>query len=299
MSARPVVKWAGGKTRLLDHLARIMPQGEFGTYAEPFAGGAALFFWLASQPTKRFRRAVLADKNPELVALYKAIKGDVDELIERVRAYQDEHLKRDLEGRREHYYEVRELATSTLRPIERGARLLFLNRTCFNGLWRVNASGQFNVPFGRYAKPKILDEEVLRAAHDALSDVTIAQADFADVTRDLSKGDFVYFDPPYVPVSKTANFTAYAADRFGEQEQRRLAEELAVLRDRQVFAMLSNAYTPEIEQLYRDYDFTVEKVPAPRAINSDPKKRGDVAELVVTTYGPQRTRARARRRTAT
>jgi DNA adenine methylase len=284
VGARPVVKWAGGKTRLLDRLTRFMPPGDFETYAEPFAGGAALFFWLASEPKRRFKRAILADKNAELVALYQAIKSDVDRLIDHVGAYQEEHLRRDADGRREHFYEVREKTTASMLPVERGARLLFLNRTCFNGLWRVNASGQFNVPFGRYTNPRILDERSLRAAHEALEVVTVKVADFAEVTRELREGDFAYFDPPYVPVSKTANFTAYAADRFGEDEQVRLAAELARLHQRGVRAMLSNAYTPEIAKLYRGHAFTVDKVPAPRAINSDPNKRGDVAELVVTTY---------------
>jgi DNA adenine methylase len=291
VSARPVVKWAGGKTRLLEHLARLMPQGDFETYAEPFAGGAAFFFWLATRPKRRWKRALLADKNAELVALYQAVKSDVDNLIEHVRGYQEEHLRRDPDGRREHYYEVRERTTSGMLPVERGARLLFLNRTCFNGLWRVNASGQFNVPFGRYTNPKILDEVALRKAHVAFADVTIRVADFSAVTRELTEGDFVYFDPPYVPVSKTSNFTSYASDRFGPEEQARLAAELVVLRERGVRAMLSNAFTPEIAKLYRDHDFTVEKVPAPRAINSDPTKRGEVAELLVTNYRQRRRKA--------
>lgn len=291
VGARPVVKWAGGKTRLLEHLARFMPQDDFATYAEPFAGGAAVFFWLSSQPKRRFKRALLADKNEELVALYQCIKSDVDKLIDRVRTYQEEHLRRDPDRRREHYYEVREQDTSRLLPVERGARLLFLNRTCFNGLWRVNASGQFNVPFGRYANPRILDEKSLRAAHEALSVAEVRVADFADITRELREGDFAYFDPPYVPVSKTANFTAYAG-RFGEDEQERLAAELARLRDRDVRAMLSNASTPEIAKLYRGHGFSVDKIAAPRAINSDPTKRGDVDELVVTTYRSGRSKKR-------
>lgn len=296
MSARPVVKWAGGKRRLLGRLAHFMPRGDFETYAEPFAGGAAFFFWLASEPRRRFKRALLADKNADLVALYQSLKSDVDGLIERVRVYQDEHLRRDADGRREHFYAVRERGTSRMLPVERGARLLFLNRTCFNGLWRVNASGQFNVPFGRYANPRILDERSLRAAHAALSAVTVELADFAEVTRELRKGDFAYFDPPYVPVSRTSSFTAYAADGFGAEQQERLAAELARLRDRGVRAMLSNACAPGIAKLYRGYGFTVDKIPAPRAINSDPDKRGDVDELVVTTYRPGGAAGAARRK---
>jgi DNA adenine methylase len=264
-----------------------LPAGRFAQYAEPFCGGGAMFFALAAEPRRRFDHALLADKNAELVALYQAIKGDVESLIDRLRAYRDQHLRKNDVKRREHFYEVRALTTTNMTPVERGARLLFLNRTCFNGLWRVNASGRFNVPFGKYTTPKILDAEVLRAAHGALADATIRLADFSDVTSALGAGDFAYFDPPYVPVSKTASFTAYAADGFGPREQERLAAELATLKARRVKAMLSNAATKESIALYQRHGFVVHAIRAARAINSDPKKRGDVDELVVTTYRTQ------------
>ncbi|MDB4937146.1 MAG: Methyl-directed repair adenine methylase, partial [Labilithrix sp.] len=286
VAPRPVVKWAGGKSRLLDRLMKRLPAGRFPTYAEPFCGGAAMFFALAAEPKRRFDRALLADKNEELVELYRAIKTDVESLIDRVRGYQDDHFRLDDEKRRAHFYDVRALETATMKTIERGARLLFLNKTCFNGLWRVNASGRFNVPFGKYARPRILDVEGLRAAHEALSLADVQVADFADVTKKLKAGDFAYFDPPYVPVSKTANFTAYASDRFGPEEQERLADELAALKKRRVNAMLSNAATLESRALYLSRGFVVDDIQAARAINSDPSKRGDVTELVVTTYAP-------------
>jgi DNA adenine methylase len=269
---------------LLDRLLKRLPSGRFATYAEPFCGGGAMFFALAADQPRRFDRALLADKNAELVALYQAIKADVETVIELLRAYSDEHLGRDHEKRREHFYEVRARATETMTLAERGARLLFLNKTCFNGLWRVNASGRFNVPFGKYAKPRILDVKVLRAAHEALSIATIRLADFSAVTSELEAGDFAYFDPPYVPVSRTANFTAYASDRFGPEEQERLASELAALKKRRVRAMLSNAATDEMRTLYERHGFHVGTIQAARAINSDPSKRGEVQELVVTTY---------------
>jgi len=278
------VKWAGGKSRLLDRLMKRLPAGRFSTYAEPFCGGGAMFFALAAEPVRRFDRALLADKNAELVALYQAIKVDVEPLIDRLRGYQDDYLRLDDDARRKHFYEVRALTTETMTTVERGARLLFLNKTCFNGLWRVNAKGQFNVPFGKYTSPRILDVDVLRAAHEALSVAEIRLADFSELTRELRRGDFAYFDPPYVPVSKTANFTAYASTRFGPAEQERLADELAVLKKRGVSAMLSNASTDEIRALYEGHGFIVDTIQAARAINSDPKKRGDVSELVVTTY---------------
>jgi DNA adenine methylase len=308
VAPRPVVKWAGGKTRLLDRLMKRLPPGRFKTYAEPFCGGGAMFFALAAEPKRRFTRALLADKNAELVTLYQVIKDDVEPLIDRVQAYQDDYYRLGEDQRRERFYEVRELDSAKLTPVERGARLLFLNRTCFNGLWRVNASGRFNVPFGKYASPRILDIDVLRAAHEALSIAEIYLADFSFVTKKLKRGDFVYFDPPYVPVSKTANFTAYASDPFGPAEQERLASELGRLKKLGVDAMLSNAATAEMKALYVRHGFVVDSIQAARSINSDPSKRGDVTELVVTTYDPEKgsakparvpagTRARARART--
>ncbi|HSO33049.1 MAG TPA: Dam family site-specific DNA-(adenine-N6)-methyltransferase [Labilithrix sp.] len=290
MEPCPVVKWAGGKARLLDRLLARLPEGKFTTYAEPFFGGGAMFFRLSSYKPRLFKRAILADKNAELVALYQAIKSEVEPLIARLGAYQEEHDRRDTEGRSALFYEVRERAPKT--NVERGARLLFLNKTCFNGLWRVNSSGRFNVPFGRYAKPRILDPQVLLAAHRALAIAEISNVDFAEITKKLKKGDFAYFDPPYVPVSKTANFTAYSSP-FGPEEQERLARELADLRKRGVRSMLSNAATEEMTALYKGHRFHVSEIDAARAINSDATKRGSVKELVVTTYGEHEQSTRA------
>lgn len=281
MIARPVVKWAGGKARLVSALVERMPS-RIATFVEPFAGGAALFFALASEAPRRFDRAILADKNVDLVACYRALKGDVDALVARVAKYERDHLKLPQQQRAEHFYEVRKQKPKT--DVERGARLLFLNRTCFNGLWRVNASGQFNVPFGRYEKPKILDEEALRAAHVALQHATIQLADFEAVTKDLGPADFVYFDPPYVPVSRTANFTAYARDGFDLDDQKRLARLLFTLRERGVRAVLSNNDSPVTREIYEGLH--VERVPMRRGINSDPTKRGFVDELLVMNFAP-------------
>jgi DNA adenine methylase len=297
VAARPVVKWAGGKSRLLFDLMDRLPAGRFATYAEPFCGGGAMFFALATQKPRRFDRALLSDKNEELVALYRAIKTDVAALIERLRDYQETHLAKDVEARREHFYEVRK--NDRLQgDVERGARLVFLNKTCFNGLWRVNASGRFNVPFGKYASPKILDVDVLKAANKALACAEIRCANYSEIASELRRGDFAYFDPPYAPVSKTANFTAYARDRFGWEEQEELAKAIAQLAKRGVNAMLSNAATPELHALYRRHDFHVSMIRAARAINSDPTKRGDVNEIVATTYGAASTKRAPLRRGA-
>ena len=176
---------------------------------------------------------------------------------------------------------------------ERGARLLFLNRTCYNGLWRVNGAGRFNVHFGRYKNPKILDEATLRAASAALAGVELVVGDFARATERCKRGDFVYFDPPYVPLSKTAAFTSYAAAGFGPLDQRRLADELRALRARGAHAVLSNHDTPETRALYSE--FALERVWAPRAINSNGAKRQAAAELIVRTWSEDRHAGAARR----
>ncbi len=271
ISAKPIVKWAGGKSRLLKVLLERVPT-KMRTYAEPFAGGAALFFAVASDRERTFKRALLADQNAELLACYRAVRDDVDAVIVALGAYRyDKGL----------YYETRKKSTAELSDTARAGRFIFLNHTCFNGLWRVNASGKFNVPFGRYKNPRILDEGGLRAASRALAGVEIAHKDFAEVTRKLGKGDFVYLDPPYSPVSKTAAFTAYAAQGFGPADQRRLVDELRGLRDRGAIAVLSNANTPETRELYREFSCAV--VAVSRPINSDATKRGAASELIVTS----------------
>ncbi|MEO8875548.1 MAG: DNA adenine methylase [Polyangiaceae bacterium] len=273
---RPFIKWAGGKSKLLKELCSRMP-GEMRTYAEPFSGGAALFFAIADQTeiyARKFDRAILADRNIELVITYNAIKNDVDGVIRELADYK---YDRDL------FYATREKDPTTLTDAARAARLIFLNRTCFNGLWRVNSKGKFNVPFGRYKNPTICDADALRAASGALARAEIRHADFAEVTRDLGNGDFVYFDPPYAPVSDTADFTAYAAGGFGPGEQIRLTDEMRALRDRGAFVMLSNADTAQTRALYKEFSITV--VAVARSINSDPSKRGDAAEVIVTSWG--------------
>ncbi len=271
--ARPIVKWAGGKTGLLHHLRRHVGERPIDRYVEPFAGGAALFFALASSRPKPFSRATLNDQNAELVACYRAVRDDVEGLIVELRRYTYD---------RELFYRVRDVVTSGQTDVQRGGRLIFLNKTCFNGLWRVNSKGAFNVPFGTFANPRILDEKTLRAASRALRRVTLKCGDFEEVTAELGQGDFVYFDPPYVPASRTASFTAYARGGFSHEEQERLALVLASLKSRGVRAMLSNADTPETRRLYKK--FRVYIVEARRSINSDSTKRGASREVIVTNW---------------
>jgi DNA adenine methylase len=274
--AKPIVKWAGGKTRLVPELLQRIPN-DVRTYAEPFAGGAALFFALAQgidAGSRKVRRAVLADQNEELIACYRAVKDDVGAVIDALGAYR---YDKDL------FYETRDRDTAKMDDVERAARLLFLNRTCFNGLWRVNSSGRFNVPFGRYKNPRIVDEVRLRTASAALARTKLVRGDFAEATRGLGEGDFVYFDPPYAPVSKTAAFTTYARGGFDHDDQLRLVEEVRRLRERGALTMLSNADTAETRALYAD--FAVHVVYVPRPINSDITKRGDAREIIVTSWG--------------
>jgi DNA adenine methylase len=284
--AKPIVKWAGGKRKLLPALVEELP-AQMRTYVEPFVGGAALFFCLASSLPRRFERAILVDKNPELIACYVAVRDRVDEVI----ALLEEHAA--AADRRALFYRLREVDTAAMSGVERAARFVFLNRTGFNGLWRVNASGKFNVPFGRYVNPRIVDAERLRAASAALARAEILHDDYEAPLADLGKRDFVYFDPPYVPLSRTSSFTAYASEGFGPEDQRRLAGELRALGERGVKAMLSNADNDETRRLYRGLPFKV--VHAARSINSDATKRGAIAELIVRNWRDA-PKATARRR---
>jgi DNA adenine methylase len=247
-----------------------------GTYYEPFCGGAALFFALANEEAPRFRQAVLVDQNADLMAFYTALRDDVDALLRALRKYR---YDRDL------FYEVRAQSTTKLSTIERGARFLFLNKTCFNGLWRVNSKGQFNVPFGTYKNPKIVDEPSLREASSRLQHVALKHGDFLAVTKRAKSGDFVYFDPPYVPLSRTAQFTAYHSDGFGPDDQQRLRDEMKRLAQADVHVVLSNHDTEDARALYRG--FWGCSVGVRRSINSDITKRGLTGELIVSSVKPR------------
>ncbi|MCC6668731.1 MAG: DNA adenine methylase [Polyangiaceae bacterium] len=275
--ARPVLKWAGGKTQLLPQILERLP-ARIETFFEPFVGGAAVFFALAAEG--RFQRAVLADRNPDLVAVYRALQADAEAVIDELS--QMRHSEAE-------YYRIREL--SPRRLAQRAARVIYLNKTGYNGLYRVNRSGQFNVPFGRYKKPNICDAENLRAAARVLEGVEIVEADFEEVCVRARPGDAVYLDPPYVPLSKTANFTAYARHPFGPSEHQRLARAFTELERRRVAAVLSNSDTPETRALYRG--FRAKKVQVSRAINSRPTARGPIDELLVVAERLKRPRSRA------
>ena len=261
--ARPFLKWAGGKTQLLTHILPWFPD-HFNRYFEPFVGGGAVFF--AVQP----RKAFLSDVNPNLVDAYLAIRDDVDGVIR--------HLKRH-SATEEHFYKVRAQDPAKLSRLQRAARMIFLNRTCFNGLYRVNKSGKFNVPFGKYSNPRICNVENLERVSESLQGTDIRLSSVFDSALRARKGDLVYFDPPYVPLTPTASFTSYTAGGFGQADQVRLAEMFGRLARRGVHVVLSNSDTPLVRDLYKH--FHTERVYARRAINSRATGRGRVAEVIV------------------
>lgn len=268
-SPKPLLKWAGGKRQLLPHILSKLPS-QMETYFEPFVGGGAVFFALAAE--QRFERAILSDQNQELICTYQAVKSNVAGVIK---------VLRTLPHNEEAYYRIR--AQQPRLPERRAARMIYLNRTGYNGLYRVNRSGKFNVPFGRYVRPTICDEQRLVAVSRALQGVTLQVADFQQLVSRAKPGDAVYFDPPYVPLSPTARFAEYHKVQFGEKEHKRLAGVYESLQRRGVQVVLSNSDTPITRALFGHLCF--ETVQARRNINSAAHRRGPTNELLVYTEG--------------
>lgn len=273
---RPFVKWVGGKRQLLKQFRELNlypPEcfnPESNTYFEPFVGGGAVFFDLLP------KHAELSDTNRELVITYNVIKDNVDGLIK--------SLKKHIYNK-EYYLRVRAQDINELSDIEIASRFIFLNRTGFNGMYRVNKSGQFNVPFGRYKNPLICDENNLRKASEALQGITITHRDYKGVLKLARTGDFIYFDPPYYPLNPTSSFTAYTAKGFFEKEQIELRDTFVKLHERGCFVMLSNSDTLFINELYSGLEgVSVNKIIAGRAINSKGSKRGKINEVLITNY---------------
>lgn len=267
--ARPCFKWAGGKTSSLPDILQRLP-AKISTYYEPFVGGGAVFFALAAE--QRFKNAVLGDANDELMRAYGALRAHPDNVVDALKTHVHEEKR---------YYQVRGQDPKMLKPSDRAARLIYLNRTCFNGLYRVNKKGIFNVPFGDYSNPTICDEENLRAVALALKDARLLGEDFGQTVRSAGRGDAVYFDPPYVPLSETSSFTGYAKGGFDFFDQERLRNTALTLAERGVHVLLSNSDTPFVRQLYEG--FRIEEVQARRAINSKGKKRGKIGELIISS----------------
>jgi DNA adenine methylase len=269
----PFVKWVGGKGRLLAQLQPLLPKGvDRMRHVEPFAGGAAMFF------ARRPERAVLCDVNPALVGTYRMVRDRVDDVITALVPLAARHDA-------EHYYRVRERYNDTREGEhgpERAAMFIYLNKTCFNGLHRVNRRGEFNVPAGRYVNPRILDDEGLRAACASLQGAELVNEPFEALLSIARPGDFVYLDPPYEPISSTASFTSYARDGFDQDDQARLRDVFDELSRRGCRCMLSNSDVPFIRELYRRH--RVDTVAAPRAVSCDARTRGSVSEVVVRNY---------------
>lgn len=267
--AKPIIKWVGGKTQLLPELSRMIPVTR-GTYFEPFIGGAAPFLHFSG--TGRYQRAVINDLNPELTNLYTMVRDYPEDLMIYLDVYRDTVDW----NTSDQFYRVRE--DTPVSKLGSAARFVYLNKTCFNGLYRVNRQGKFNVPFGRYPNPKLYDRETLMGCSAALQSCEIRTGSFRDATLGAQPGDVVYFDPPYVPVSKTSSFTAYAGE-FGPEEQAMLAQHFRELVSSGVACVLSNSDAPLVRELYQDFE--LHTVGARRSINSDATKRGKINEIVV------------------
>lgn len=283
----PFLKWVGGKGRLLRQLDALIPQGRL-RYGEPFLGGGAVFFHLRAQG--RLERAVLCDYSRDIVGACEALRDDPDTLLALLRAHETTYLAADADGRAAYFQAVRErhpvdlTGDQAMTTPERAARMLFLNRTCFNGLWRENSRGRFNVPHGRYPNPGIVQEDKLRAAAKALRHAEILQADFRRLPELAAQHrlDFVYLDPPYHPVSATSSFNAYSGGTFPASAQADLAGVCRKLDAMGVRWLLSNSDCGLIRDLYAD--FAIHPILAPRSVNCKGDKRGDVAEVAVCNY---------------
>ncbi|VTT85748.1 Methyl-directed repair DNA adenine methylase [Halorubrum sp. DM2] len=300
--AEPILKWAGGKRQLLDELYARFP-ASFGRYHEPFVGGGAVFFDL--EPA----RATVNDANPRLVNFYEQVRDRPEELIARLAAFDDPESDSDPDlpyadetarGRDVDAYYYQQRARFNRRPyegefdpLEEAALLLYLNRTCYNGLYRENADGGFNVPIGRYADPDWVQRDRIRCASDLLADAEIRNDDFAYVLDAADPGDLVYFDPPYEPMSATANFNEYSASGFDREDQRRLLEVAGDLDDAGVWVVLSNSGV--MYDAYADAGFRVDREDATRSINSDADNRDAVDEIVATNVPPAERRERGQR----
>lgn len=264
---QPFIKWVGGKRSLLQEITSRLPD-KFNNYFEPFVGGGALFFSLSNKISK----ATLVDSNLELVLAYRVIQNEPEALIKKLKEFSDKHSK-------EYFYQVRKRERQD--PVSIAARFLYLNKTCYNGLYRVNKKGLFNVPVGNYNNPNIIQAENITSCHQALKKAVISFGDFEQITPE--KGDFVYFDPPYHPTDELS-FTEYTKENFTEKDQVRLRDFIHALHKKGVFIMLSNSKTKLIEDLYRARYFKHNVIHAPRFVNCKPGGRSNVEELLITNY---------------
>ena len=292
--AKPFVKWVGGKTQLLDEVKKSLPanidQFEELTYIEPFVGGGAVLFWIL-QEYPNINRAIINDINEELICTYRVIKNDVHNLICRLESIQTQYFSLASEERKYFFLEKRRLFnTKNKSDIETASLFIFLNRTCFNGLYRVNSKGEFNVPHGKYVNPRICDKGNLLAVSELLQRVEIICGDFAETEKFASVNSIYYLDPPYKPLSETSSFTSYSKDGFDDSEQVRLRDFCSRIAQNNAIFIASNSdpvvnSTGEsfFEQIY--YQFKIKRVNATRLINSNPNNRGFVSEIMISNVG--------------
>lgn len=289
---KPFVKWAGGKRQLLPIIIKNLPkeliENRIKTYIEPFVGGGAVFFYIVEN--YKLDRIILNDKNEELIDVYRVIQNNVDALIDELRKVEKEYLSLDENGRKAYFYEKRDQYNSNKKDrILTAVNFIFLNRTCFNGLYRVNKKGEFNVPYGRYKNPTILDEENLRNVSICLKNVELHSGDFEEIENYVDDKSFIYLDPPYRPLDATSNFTSYDKGEFNDDDQKRLAAFYRLLNEKGAKLMLSNSDPKNIDEKDDFFDelykgFNIKRVYANRMINSNGKGRGKINELLITNY---------------
>jgi DNA adenine methylase len=270
------LKWAGGKLQLIEQFENLFPHN-FRNYYEPFVGSGAVFFYVKSK--LKPNKVILSDTNEELINCFVVVRDNPYELVELLLNHRKRHSK-------EYFYAVRSTQPNRLDSVNKAARFIYLNKTCFNGLYRVNSKGQFNVPFGDYDNPSIFDKNTLFQASQLLQDVHLQVSTFEKVLDFAGKDDFVYFDPPYIPLSKTSSFTRYSKSDFTMKDQKQLSEVFETLDSRGCFVMLSNSDHALTRELYRHYKKNTVIVRAKRMINSVGSKRGAINELIVTNYSP-------------
>jgi len=269
------VKWAGGKTQLIKQLSPLFPK-KFNNYFEPFVGSGAVAFYIIQK--FKPKKVLLSDINEELINTYNIIKTDVKRLVIELKQHKEYHMA----DSKDYYYEIRKVNPNELPKLEQAARFIYLNKTCFNGLYRVNSKGEFNVPIGSYKNPDIIQEDKLKIISKLLKKVNVKVMDFEKVVSKAKKGDFIYFDPPYYPLKKGKSFTSYQKDSFLEEEQEKLAEVFKKLHKKGCLCMESNSDTKFIKKLYKE--FNIHFVKAKRLINSNASGRGEINEIVITNY---------------
>lgn len=280
MTAKPFVKWVGGKGKLIPDLENFFPK-KFNNYFEPFVGGGALFFYLTQ--SRSIPSASINDINPKLIITYNEIKNNPKKLILLLKKIELKYKKLSQEKQKIFFYEIRgKYNKNNLDKLNTTAYLIFLNKTCFNGMYRENSKGEYNIPFGDQKNPTICDEENILAVSKCLKNTEITNLSFEKAVNKCKKGDFVYFDPPYYPINTTSNFTGYSKSTFGQKQQEKLADVFKKLAKRGCFVMLSNSNTTFIKDLYKN--FHINYLDAARSINSKGSKRGKIKEIVVTNY---------------